>query len=96
MEMLAVFRDLSLMWLIFLTLIAVLPFGVLFFFAVKGMIRLRQLAKTYLPIGQEKARFIAAKTEEISQKVANPFIQAEAKAAQANGIKKAILRRKES
>lgn len=96
MEMLAVFRDLSLMWLILLTLIAVLPFGVIFFLAVRGMIRLRQLAKTYLPIGQEKARLVAAKTEEISHKVANPFIQAEAKAAQASGITKAILRRKES
>jgi hypothetical protein len=41
---LAVFRDISLLWLIFLTLISILPFAVLFFFAIQGMRRLRQLA----------------------------------------------------
>jgi hypothetical protein len=94
METLAVFRDISLLWLIFLTLIAVLPWGVIFFFAIKGMIRLRELALLYLPIAQEKARFVADKTEEVSQKVAEPFIQVHAKGAQANGIKNTIFRRK--
>ena len=94
METLAVFRDISLLWLIFLTLVAVLPWGVIFFFAIKGMIRLRELAVLYLPIAQEKARFVADKTEEVSQKVADPFIQVHAKSAQANGVKNAIFRRK--
>jgi hypothetical protein len=96
METLAVLRDISLLWLILLTLIAVLPWGVIFFFAIKGMIRLRQLARRYLPLAQEKARLVADKTEEASQKMAEPFIQVHAKAAQADGIKNAILRRKHS
>jgi hypothetical protein len=93
---LAVWRDLSLLWLIFLTLLAVLPFGVLFFFAVKGMVRLRQLAKQYLPLAQEKARLVADKTEEISQKVTDPIIGANAKAAQVNGLTKAIFARRKN
>jgi hypothetical protein len=96
METLAVFRDISLLWLIFLTLIAVLPWGVIFFFAIKGMIRLRELAVLYLPIAQEKSRLVADKTEEVSQKVAEPFIRVHAKGAQANGIKNAILPRRKN
>ena len=93
---LAVWRDISLLWLIFLTLLAVLPFGVLFFFAVKGMHRLRQLAKQYLPVAQEKARLVAAKSEEISQKVTDPISGAHAKAAQGNGLTKAIFDRRKN
>jgi hypothetical protein len=91
---LAVWRDISLLWLILLTLVAVLPFSILFFFAVKGMHRLRQLAKQYLPLAQEKARLVADKTEEVSNKVASPFISAQAKASRVSGTTKAILRRK--
>lgn len=96
METLAVFRDISLLWLIFLTLLAVLPFGVLFFFAVKGMVRLRQLAKQYLPIAQDYARLVADKSEEISQKVTDPIIGAHAKAAQVNGLTKAVFDRRKN
>jgi hypothetical protein len=92
---LAVFRDISLLWLIFLTLIALLPFGVLFFFAIQGMHRLRQLAKQYLPIAQEKARWVAGKTEEVSQKVSDPIIGVKAKTAQVDGIRKAIFTRRQ-
>jgi cell division protein FtsB len=94
METLAVFRDISLLWLIFLTFLAVLPFGVLFFFAVKGMHRLRQLAKQYLPVAQDYARLVADKSEEVSQKVTDPIIGANAKAAQVNGLTKAIFDRR--
>ena len=94
--MISAWADISLLWLIFLTLLAVLPFGVLFFYAIKGMHRLRQLAKLYLPIAQEKARFIADKTEEVSQKVSSPIISTHAKAAQVNGVRKAILTKKEN
>ena len=92
---LAVFRDMSLLWLIFLTLIAILPFGVLFFFAVRGMHRLRQLAKQYLPLAQEKARLVADKTEEVSQKVSDPIISVKAKTAQVHGVRKAIFTRRQ-
>ncbi len=91
---LAVWRDMSLMWLIFLTLIAVLPFGVIFFLAVRGMHRLRQLAKQYLPVAQEKAAEVATKTDEISQKVANPFVEVHARAAQVDGIMTSFLTRR--
>lgn len=92
----AVWRDISLLWLIFLTFIAVLPLAVIFFFAVRGMHRLRQVAKQYLPIAQEKTQLVADKTEEISHKVANPFIAVHTKTAEANGILNAILRRKQT
>jgi hypothetical protein len=93
---LAVWRDVSLLWLIFLTLITVLPFAVLFFYAIKGLHRLRQLAKQYLPIAQEKARMVAGKTEEISQQIAGPIIAIQSKSAQANSITKAIFTRRKS
>ena len=92
---LAVARDISLLWLIFLTLIAILPIAVIFFFAIKGMHRLRQLAILYLPLVQEKSRFVADKTEEISHKVVEPIISAKAKTAQVNGIRSAIFTRRQ-
>ncbi len=92
---LAVARDISLLWLIFLTLIAILPFAVLFFFAIKGMLRLRQLAVIYLPLVQEKSRFVATKTDEISRKVVDPIISAKAKTAQVNGVCGAIFTRRQ-
>ncbi len=91
----AVWSDISLMWLIFLTLIAVLPFAVLFFYAIKGLRRLRQLAKQYLPIAQEKARLVADTTDQISLKVTSPIIGAHARAVQVNGVRKAILTRRQ-
>ena len=93
---LAVWRDISLMWLIFLALISVLPFAAIFFFAIRGMIRLRQLAKLYLPIVQDKARLVADTTDQISQKVASPIVNIHAKTAQVNGVRKAIFTRRTS
>jgi len=90
---LAVWRDISLLWLIFWSLIAILPVAVLLFFAIRGMHRLRQLAITYLALAQEKAALLAATTEEISLKIAAPIIRARAKTAQVNGMRSAILRR---
>jgi hypothetical protein len=91
---LGVWRDISLMWLIFLTLIAVLPIGVIFYFAVLGMNRLRQLAKQHLPSAQQKAAQVADLAEQASQKVVRPFVEVRAKAAEVDGIMTAILRRK--
>lgn len=93
---LATMRDISLLWLILLGLITILPISVIFFFLVRGMIRLRQLALEYLPIAQEKTRFVAARTEEISQKIATPIIGVQTKAAQVNGMKKAAFSRRKS
>jgi hypothetical protein len=93
---LAVWRDISLMWLIFLTFLAILPIGVVFYFAVVVMHRLRQVVKRVLPLVGEQARLVAVRTDEISQKVAEPFITAHARAAQVNGITKAIRTRRKS
>jgi hypothetical protein len=93
---LAVWRDISLLWLIFLTLIALLPFGIAFYFAVRGMRRLRQLAVEYLPIAQKTARMVADKSEEISHRVAEPIIGGHTRAAQANGLLKAVFSRRKN
>jgi hypothetical protein len=90
---LGVWRDISLLWLILLTFIAVLPVGIILFYAIKGMHRLRQLAKLYLPVARDKAGLVAAKSEEISQQVAKPIIITYAKTAQVNTIAKSIWRR---
>jgi hypothetical protein len=76
MEFLAVWRDISLLWLIFLALIPALLAGVILFFCIKGMHRLRQVTRRYLPIVQDKARQVASGTEQASQKVVSPFIAA--------------------
>jgi cell division protein FtsB len=93
-ENMAVWRDISLMWLILLTLVAALPFGLLFFFVIKGLHRLRQLAKQYLPLAQDRARQVADTAEQVSRKVADPLIGVQAKAAQVDGISKAIFARR--
>jgi hypothetical protein len=89
-------RDMSLIWLIFLTLIAIIPFGILFFYCIKGMIRLRQLVKLYAPLALEKTRLVATLTEEYSQKIASPIIRAHAKAAQVDGTTRAIFARRKN
>ncbi len=90
----AVWRDVSLIWLIFWTLIAVLPFGLVFYFVVKGMFRLRQLARRYLPIAQKTARQVAETTDVVSRKVVAPFIAVRSARAQMQGMRNAALRRK--
>ena len=91
---LAVWRDISLLWLIFLTLVAIIPFGVLFYYCIKGLRRLRQLALTYLPIAQVKAQQVADVSEQVSLKLSSPIIGAKARAAQAQGVRDAILMRR--
>ena len=92
---LAVWRDVSLLWLTLLTLVAALPFAVLFFFAIRGMVELRKVTKKYLPLVQEKAKLVADTTEGASQKVAAPIIQMQAKSAQVHGLRKAIFVRRQ-
>jgi len=75
-----------LLWLIFLTLIPAVLAGVILFFCIKGMHRLRQLAKKYLSIGQNAARQVANGTERASQKVVSPFIAAQAAGARIGTI----------
>jgi hypothetical protein len=94
MEYLAVWRDISLLWLIFLTLIAVLPAGVILFFCIKGMHRLRQLTRKYLPIVQDKARQVASGTERASQKVVSPFIAAQAAGARISTMARTTVTRR--
>lgn len=89
-----VWRDVSLLWLILLTFFAVAPFGVLFFLGIKGMIRLRQVVKKWLPVAQEKAGQVASGTEKASRKVVAPLIGVEARLAQLDSMRTAALRRK--
>jgi hypothetical protein len=95
MGALSVWADISLMWLIFLAFISILPIAVLFFYMIKGLHRLRQLAILYLPLVQDKARLVASKSDEISHQVARPFIAVHTKSAQANGLRKAIFTRRQ-
>jgi hypothetical protein len=90
---LAVWSDISLLWLILLALTSILPLAILFFFAIRGLHRLRQLAVLYLPIAREKTRLVADTAEQVSRKVTAPIIHIQARAAQANGITKAIWTR---
>jgi hypothetical protein len=94
MEVLAVWRDISLLWLIFLTLIAVLPVGVILFFCIKGMHRLRQVTKKYLPLVQDKTRQVANGTEQASQKIVRPFIAAHAAGARISTMARTTLTRR--
>jgi hypothetical protein len=96
METLSIMRDLSLIWLLTLALFASLPFAVIFYFAVRGMRRLRQLTEQYMPVAQDYARLAADKTEEASQKVADPFVSMSAKKAQADRIAQAVFTRRKS
>lgn len=93
--MLEVWRDVSLIWLILLTLVAVLPIAVIFFFGIKGLNRVRQLMKKYLPIAQVKARQLASATEQMSGKIAKPVISASAASAQAKTITRTVVTRRE-
>lgn len=90
----AVWRDISLLWLVFLTLVAVLPFGVLSVLAIRGLHRLRTLMKWYLPLIQDKAEGIAINTERATQKITGPIIGAHARAAQIRGFTRAIWTRR--
>jgi hypothetical protein len=94
MEFLAVWRDISLLWLIFLTLIPALLAGVILFFCIKGVHRLRQLAKKYLPIAQNTARQVANGTERASQKVVSPFIAAQAVGARISTMARTTVTRR--
>ncbi len=94
MEFVAVWRDISLLWLIFLTLIPALLIGIVLFFCIKGMHRLRQLTKKYMPIAQNTARKVASGTERASQKVASPFIAAHVAGARIGAIARTTVTRR--
>jgi len=89
----SVWADISLIWLLSLALVSILPLAVLSFFAVKGMRRVNQLAKKYLPIAGDKVEMVANKTEEISYKIANPVIKTYSTAARVRGMTREIVRR---
>jgi len=94
MEFVAVWRDISLLWLIFLMLIPALLIGVVLFFCIKGMHRLRQLAKKHLPTAQNAARRVASGTKRASQRVASPFIAAHVAGARIGAIARTTVTRR--
>jgi len=96
MEFVAVWRDISLLWLIFLTVIPALLISVVLFFCIRGMHRLRQLAKKYLPTAQNTARQVADGTERASLKVVSPFVAAHVAGARIGTIvRTTVTRRKQ-
>ena len=90
----SVWADISLLWLIGLALVTLLPLAVLFFYCIRGMIWLRRQAVVYLPVVQDRLRLVADTSETISQKVVAPIVSVESKAAQVNGVTKAIFSRR--
>jgi hypothetical protein len=66
---------------------------VVFFYAVKGVRRVRQVAKKHLPRAQEQARLVAAKTEEVSEQVVLPVVELYARTAKVGTMARTILRR---
>jgi hypothetical protein len=96
---LAVWRDISLLWLIFWTFIAVLPVGVLLFFAIMGMHRLRQVTRKYLRQAQAGAQRVSDTSDRLSHRVTAPIISLRAKVAQVDrlcGLRTATFRRKQA
>lgn len=89
----SVWADISLIWLLSLALVSILPIAILFFLAIKGMHRVNELARQYLPMAGEKVEMVADKTEEICDKIANPTIKTYSTAARVRGMTQAILRR---
>jgi hypothetical protein len=90
---LGVWRDISLIWLLLLTIISVLPISIVLFFLVKGLHRLRQIVKAYLLMGQNMAGQVAAKVDEICNRIVAPFVGLYAGWARVNAITRAIFRR---
>ena len=86
----SVWADISLIWLITLALIGILPFVALFYFAVRGMRRVNELARQYLPIAVEKVEMVADKTEEICNQIANPVVKTYSAVARVRGMTRAI------
>lgn len=91
----AVWRDLSLMWLILWTFVAILPIGLVLFFAIVGMHRLRPATRKALRAVQSKAQQVTDVTGRVSVRLAAPAIGLRARAAQVSRLTTAILRRKE-
>ena len=94
MDFLAVWRDISLLWLIFLTLIPALIASVILFFCVKGMHRLRQVTEKGLSVAKDKAQQVANGTERASQKVVRPFIAAHAAGARIGTMARTTVTRR--
>jgi len=90
-----VWRDISLVWLVFWTLIAILPIAAVLFFAIWGMHRLRPAARNALRVVQPRAQQVSEATSRLSVRLAAPAIQLHARAAQADRLRNVILRRKE-
>ena len=91
----AFWRDISLMWLILWTFIAILPLGAILFFAIKGMHRLRPATRRALRTAQSKAEQVRDVTGRLGAKVAAPAIHLRARAAQVDRLSRAIFRRRE-
>ena len=89
----SVWADISAIWLLSLAIIGILPFAVLSYLAVKGMARVNELARQYLPKATEKVEMVADKTDEICDKLASPVTKTYSTAARVRGMTREIVRR---
>jgi hypothetical protein len=90
---LAVWRDISLIWLILWTLLAVLPVGVLLFFAIKGLHHLRPMTRKALRSVQSRIWQVGNVADRLSQKATAPVVRLRARAAQVDRLRRAAFRR---
>jgi hypothetical protein len=89
----SVWADISLIWLLSLALVGILPIAAILFLAIRGMRRVNELAREYLPIAGDKVEMVADKTGEICAKITNPTIKTYSAAARVRGMTHAIFRR---
>jgi hypothetical protein len=94
MDTISVLADISRIWLAFLALLAVLPWGVLFYFIIKGLNKARWAVKVYSPVVRLKASQVADATGQVSAKIAQPVVAMHSTGAQVGAMTRNVLRRK--
>jgi hypothetical protein len=79
-------RDVALILLIVETAVIVLPAGVLLYFCVRGLLHLKRLARTYLPMAAQYAQRMATTTRLVSGKLVEPLVTLRVWRAQAGAM----------
>lgn len=83
---LAAWRDLSLIWLIFLAfIIGIVPL-VIFYFVVRGVMALNRYVSRYLKLGQYYSGIVRDQTRKYSLQLAQPVTKAHGEAARVRTI----------
>jgi len=83
---LAAWRDLSLIWLIFLAFIIGIVPPVLLYFVVRGMLAVNRRVPRYLKLGQHYSGIVRDQTRKYSVQLAEPVTKAHGQAARVQSI----------